>query len=127
VHKLLSFLLIALWLPATLHCEFEAAGLSELFRCETDHHDPAAENPDASDACDILENGWIKRASAPSLPGAPELFTCLHPFVCPLFEGPLNDRDESPVDGLAAPPELACTWQFMARAAPPARAPSFVS
>jgi hypothetical protein len=125
--KLLSFLLVALWLPATLHCEFEAVGLDALFRCDVDHHAPAAKNPHAADACDVLENGWMKRASAPIALAAPTLFTPLLSFVCPLFERPLLEADAQHIDALAAPPEFTRAWQFVARAAPPARAPSVVS
>jgi hypothetical protein len=127
VRQLLSLVLVALWLPATLHCDLEAVGLDELFRCDVDHHAPAPKDAHAADGCDVLENGWMKRASAPLAAATPIFFCCLVCFAGALPEPPLSDAASERIEAVTPPPELARIWQFLARAAPPPRAPSLAS
>ncbi len=120
-------MLVALWVPATAHCDFEAIGFDEIFHCANDHHAPSADAK-SSDTCEVVENGWIKRASSEiDLTASATACVCLICIVTPLS---LSLRDVPPLslsERAAAPPELIRTWQFVARAALPARAPSFAS
>lgn len=119
IFRIAVLLLLALWLPATLHCDLEAAGLAPAsMECRDEHADAAH----ADDNCDVVENGIYKAASATLKIFAPTLLAagpC--PSVAlpapPVFIPPLApERTDSP-------PELTRTWQFLARAALPARAP----
>lgn len=112
---LAAWWLLALWLPATLHCSLDQAGVFG----ETQ---PCAEAC-ATDNCDVLESGLFNSAGVSLKVPAPSVLLCL----CCLTEV----APEPPVvpalspEGTVSPPELARTWQFTARAALPPRAPSF--
>ena len=121
--KIAAWMLVALWLPATLHCDFEAVGLDELFHCETEHHSGEG-FPIADDSCDVVENGWIKLSSAQHSLSAPVLSACLLSFSAPLLEDLLAAPEIEFSDVVVAPIEIARTWQFVTRAALPARAPN---
>jgi hypothetical protein len=47
-NKLIALLLVALWLPATLHCQLESLGLEAIFAC-ADH--PAETAHASGDGC----------------------------------------------------------------------------
>jgi hypothetical protein len=119
--KLIALLLVVLWLPATLHCQLESAGLDVLFDCaaETEHTDSG----DCSgDACQVLESGQIalskSRIDFASLPAL--VCTCAHCFLAPAPRaaelGIFASRQDETLP-------LQRTWQFSRRAALPARAP----
>ena len=121
--RTLLLLLVAAWLPVTLHCRLEAAGL-------LDQHDgccvmeqaatPASDCKD--DVCPTVEEALYKE-SAQSLkvaaPAVAECFVCLAHLAEPAVAEPILSPERH-----APPLELAVAWQFIARAAPPARAPS---
>src|SRR5688572_18874252 len=57
--KIVSFLLLALWLPAVMHCQLEAAGVLP----ETCGHEAAGRGetePCADDGCSSIEEGVFK-------------------------------------------------------------------
>ena len=125
--RFLLFALLTLWLPATMHCRLEAAGFFEA------HDGCAAEQTAANgtdckdDACPTVEDALYKEST--------HGLTVSAPAECFLPDG-LALRIEADATAAAAllsptrhapPPELAVTWQFIARAAPPARAPSLNS
>jgi hypothetical protein len=130
-------LLSALWLPAILHCELEAADVRLL--THDHHHEHAADHahhapdqPDsdhghgATDGPHALEDTPFT-ATTPGLkvpPPAdfvsPVLFALLS--LPPYFAEPILSPERHP-----APPDLQAAWQFLTRAAPPARAPSLHS
>lgn len=119
------WLLVALWLPATMHCQLEAAGMGE------SQHDSCCTGATADsgadcfgDACANIENSLIKDS-------APELHLAAPVTVCP-FGGAALVRAARTEPILSpkrhAPPlALKVAWQFIERAAPPARAPSLNS
>lgn len=131
VHRLRSLavlLLCALWVPATLHCDLEAAGLDELFSCAADTSTPpAAHNDTCEDACDVIEGGWVTRTSPVVAVTAPALDVILLGFVVLPSALVLAVPADALTNTIVAPPECARTWQFAFRAAPPARAPSLAS
>lgn len=110
--SLIAALLLALWLPATLHCALEQAGLLPEAPTCSDHC--------ATDNCDQFENGlFAKSASvvlkAPAMltplgPPAPVPATVMVPRILPAR--------------MTCPPGLAENWQFVFRAAPWPGAPS---
>lgn len=120
--KIASFLLLAIWLPATLHCNLEAAGLAET-HCTSS----AADDDCKTDICATIESALIKE-SAPvfnlAAPVACDHLLCLATFLTVACE-----RDASPVLSSVshAPPlEITAGWHFITRAAPLSRAPSLL-
>lgn len=126
LRRIVALVLLSLWLPATLHCQLEAAGCATLFTCTTDHHDSSPNDHDQPhrDSCDILEAATFKPAANPTI--APHR---LPAWDAPIFVRPTPTLGELPVlvgvvDCVAPPPEISPTWHFITRAALPARAPS---
>ncbi|MFH1498341.1 MAG: hypothetical protein ABII82_10995 [Verrucomicrobiota bacterium] len=119
--KTIALLLLAAWLPATLHCSLEAVG----FEAEC-HPAPSAQDAHGchADACDIVEDGSYAKsvASARVLPPVvtDELGAWLAMIVIRPLEivGPSIRRDDPPM--VTA---LRCSWSFARRMALPARAP----
>jgi len=120
--RFLLFALLALWLPATLHCKLEAAGVFAE-HC-TDEHSPATDTGCTDDACPTIEDGLFKDSAAKLTVAAPA--ECHIPACCAHLLAPdrlVAEPALSPVRH-APPSELTVRWQFITRAAPPARAPS---
>lgn len=118
--KTIALLLLAVWLPATLHCSLEAVGF------ELECHDAPADadvHGCHADACDVVEGGsYAKsiihlRVLPPAL--TEDIGALLLLMVRPVeMAGPEVRRDDSPeITGLQR------TWSFDRRAALPARAP----
>lgn len=120
--RLLLFALLALWLPATMHCRLEAAGF---FAAHDDCAEQlASEGSDCKDdACPTVEDALFKESSAALAVSAPA--ECFLPdgFAPAIERVAAAGLTLSPFRG-TAPPEVAVTWQFVERTAPPARAPS---
>ncbi|MSU67033.1 MAG: hypothetical protein EXS40_00440 [Opitutaceae bacterium] len=120
LRRLLALALVALWLPATLHCDLEAAGLEIAFVCH-DHDTPeaAAAAHCTDDACHAIEDAAYTAVTFTKLVSGTVL------SVVALLPEPL----ELPAAALSpastdVPLEVPRSWQFSTRAAPPARAPS---
>lgn len=125
LRKLAAFLLVALWLPATLHCQLEGLGLDAIFACadqpaEAAHAD---DNGCTDDGCQTIESGQITVAkSRVDLSLLPVLVsTCTH---CLLSVAPPTPAPEISATRQDEMLPLQRTWQFARRAALPARAPS---
>lgn len=126
VRRLFVWVMVALWLPATLHCAIDRAGMFESQPACCDEH--ANQIPDAEDCaerCDLLNGGTPNLANDVVKVSAPVLLTCLSCLVERARE-PVFVPLLSPVSA-ESPPEWVRTWQFVERAAWPARAPSFAS
>ena len=129
LRRILALALVALWLPATLHCDLEAAGLDELFHCTVDHHTSADHHAPADatrDACDIVEGAAVKLTAGTAVLLPPSRFACLLSFAVPLPPLDSTPPDTGLSERVEPPPEVARTWHFTARAALPARAPSLI-
>jgi hypothetical protein len=127
LRRLLALALVALWLPATLHCALEAAGLDDLFHCVNDLHQPckhAAPSDTPADACNLIEDASFKPANDTALLPPPALCAGLLRFVAPNPTLVLTPPPSGLSDRIEPPPEVARTWHFTARAALPSRAPS---
>jgi hypothetical protein len=128
IRRFLALLLLAAWLPATLHCGFEAAGLAVGSDCCADVTHAADTNGCNADNCDILEGGFTPSNSLHAT--APAVFVCaclipvqLPPTAITIFPPPVTGVNEA-----AAPPlELIQTWVFASRAALSPRAPGIAS
>jgi len=125
--RIAACLLLALWLPALLHCRLEAAGLALGSECCNETHAPTAATKDscADDACGVAEGEFTSPSSSTLVAPAPVLCTCwlaadiLVPPLA-LAPPPAPSLDER----LAAPPEISRRWMFVTRAAPAPRAPA---
>jgi len=123
MHRVLRFtalLLLALWLPATMHCGFEAMLNAPTDQCC--HGDDG--NADApADLC-AIEDGNFRATHPENLILAPLLISSWWGSAVvrrPPVDAPAPRADAS------RPLDWVRTWQFVARAALPANAPSFVS
>jgi hypothetical protein len=117
--RIVAVVLLSLWLPATLHCAVEAAGVYLEFVCHDHETQAVSENHCADDSCHAIEGASFTVFSLTKLVGIAAL------SVVALLAEPL----EFPPDGVRpertdVPRELQRSWQFSTRAAPPARAPS---
>ncbi|MBL9189793.1 MAG: hypothetical protein JNK23_20090 [Opitutaceae bacterium] len=117
--RLIALLLLSLWLPATMHCALEAAGINIALLCHDHETQAATESHCTDDACHAIEGEAYTPVSLVKLVG--EVTLC----VVALLPDPseLPDARISP-ERTDVPRELGRSWQFITRAAPPARAPS---
>ena len=112
-----ALLLATLWLPATLHCALEEAGVIVASACEIADADHCAQ-----DNCATIEASHYKTSDLLVTAPAPHLFVCLdlaeliptETIIVPRIAPELSD----------CPLEVPRTWHFVVRAALPARAPS---
>jgi hypothetical protein len=113
---LVASLLIAWWLPATMHCAIEAAGWMDGGESCPHHCD--------NDRCDQLESGNFRPTNGAVVIVAPA--AAVVDFAVPLVRLAPQSAGRLRIDlaRTAAPPGLARTWQFAARAAPQPGAPS---
>ena len=119
LRRVCAILLLALWLPATLHCELETAGFfAECSGCH-EQADASGRDNDA-DGCAIVEAGAYRidvlGIKAP-VPGAMLVLLVIPP---PAMEVVTAGH----LDETAASSDIFRTWQFVRRAARPTRAPA---
>jgi hypothetical protein len=123
--KVIAFALLALWLPATQHCDLEAANVPFLGAGE--HHSTSCQEACRDDACHTIEGeSYGKSANQLKIPPPPTwLVSCL---LTLLITPVLVEREPVCLD--ADTPEIQAlhrTWQFVRRTALPARAPNCVA
>lgn len=122
--KIAAFLLLAIWLPATQHCDLEAAGVGVLTHGEQ-HASAACADVCTDDACHAIESvSYVKTATA-DLRVLPPLETLCSCLLCLLTPPALSERE--PMLCAVDAPELQAlhrTWHFVRRTALPARAPN---
>lgn len=121
-----ALLLLALWLPVTLHCDLEAAGLmgAEGFDC------CSTEQSCSNDGCSAIESGHFKSSNDLVAVPAPELtLDWAASLVALCARSPLNECRQTvapPAESLARPLDWVSSWRFVRRQALPARAPDCV-
>ncbi len=127
MRRLLPFiacLLAVLWLPATLHCGLETAGLL-LHEHGIESADTGCATACENDSCTLVEEGAFKNATGVTKVSAPVLALCVTQLVlisaASAAVEPLSSVSPDTTD---SPPELARTWQFIARTALLPGAPS---
>ena len=117
----LSFVVLALWLVATHHCQLEDVPLLSFLKCA-----PSASTSSHcdGDSCQVVESGAYK------IPG-PRDQVLVAPLVAVMVPLVVLEDSSAAAGGPAAfevvPPELPRSWQFISRTALPVRAPSFAS
>ena len=119
LRPLILLLLAALWLPTTLHCGLESAGLLATADTCVDSGDACCDDT----ACSTVEETLFKDPAPTFKVAAPAAVFLAGLAVVPPFDAILAEPALSPARH-APPPELRVAWQFLSRAAPPARAPS---
>jgi hypothetical protein len=119
---MLILFLVAAWLPVTLHCRLEAAGFHGADECCASEQ--AAETPGdcKDDACPTVEDTLYKESGQSLKIAAPAVASCLACLA--LVPEPATNQSELATASHAPPLEIEVAWQFLSRAAPPARAPS---
>jgi hypothetical protein len=120
--RLAALLLLVLWLPATLHCALEVGSLFDsAATCCTGKPAAVGDDPCATDNCAVLESHLVRPVGDDLVVPAPVALAC---FCCLIDIPPetIIVPTISP-ERTHCPPELARTWQFVARAALPPRAP----
>ena len=120
LYKLAALLLVALWLPATLHCAFESAGVTR-----GDHHSSSCQDMCKDDACHAIEGVSFTKA-ANALRALPPPVSSLYLCLLNLLPPPVL-VDQFAASTAGDPPEIQAldhTWQFARRAAPLSRAPA---
>ena len=127
LNRILSVVIMCLWLPATQHCGLQGAGLISV---DAGHHEAAAccETGTACPhvACQMLENSPYKTVSNGQKVSAPDFVVCLG-FLCARLSAPVfQEKLVAPVGAVESPRDWVPTWQFVRRAAPISRAPSLV-
>jgi len=113
--RLLGLALLAVWLPATMHCRLESAGFHFTTEECCDHDQPGCDG----DLCAGVEENLIKDTSATfglPEPDASECHFCS--VVAPSVSREPGRRFLPPPT-----PDWAADWQFAERAAPSAQAP----
>jgi hypothetical protein len=124
LRRIAALLLVALWLPATLHCRVEVTLGVDC--CATDGAKDATDCPD--DPCGAIESSQFKSTSHALTVPAPVLCACL--FDNGLVPPPVEVAAPLVVgvsEEAASPPEVRQSRHFLARSALPARAPDGVS
>ena len=128
--KSLWIIVLALWLPCTMHCSLEAAGISLVeccFRSMSPQPEPDCHPTQSCEHCEVCSSvesgGYVKQD--PSVDLKPFLAVAWLLVRRELLPPPVSTPDSS----LRAIPlsELSPSWRFVARAALPPRAPSRVS
>ena len=123
LRKMFSLLALAVWLPATVHCELESVSGFEFLQCVSDGQNSKGNCSD--DGCCTVEKSQYKSKQA--------RLTIPLPDLLPVAFAPVLDvANTLPAEvslGVltAAPPELHQTWHFVSRMALPVRAPSVAS
>ena len=127
LRRFIAVALLALWLPATLHCAIEAAGIE--FTAHDDHHaSTSCKDVCTDDACHSIEGVSLNKTNS-GLRACPPAIASLDNFLFNLLSPPLA-TDRLTVPFAHDPPEvqrLHRTWQFVRRAALPARAPDLIA
>ena len=121
-----AVLLLALWVPATMHCALETVpGFSFLQWCCAGNEAPLPDHDCSQDSCGAVESGFYKIEDNPTVAPAVALLLAFAGWEC-VAEPPAEFAPHfAPVS--SAPLELPRCWQFSYRTALPPRAPSLVA
>ncbi|HEY0549259.1 MAG TPA: hypothetical protein VGF13_06620 [Verrucomicrobiae bacterium] len=110
-----ALVMLALWMPATSHSLLESAGVI---------HQPHADAD--SDHDHDAADGLVLLPSSVNAPVMSATLICVQPVMLVLLPEPVETRLTDRICSGTSPP-LPNVWQFVHRAALPARAPSFTS
>lgn len=127
LYSFVTFVLLALWLPATQHCGLEAAGL---ITADSADEPIACCAPTATvcayDSCHVIEQFTPKTANDSLQVQAPDFVACVG-FICvPFVDRELSTEPVVSVVATDQPISWVPTWHFARRAAPLPRAPAIL-
>ena len=125
---LVALLLALVWLPATVHCGLDAAGLLAHADscCSTDEHHSPHSSKCGADGCDVVESGGYQVTGGYVKIPTPlwrESLLTLIASVPALVE----ESEFVVVEAVESPPEMKRTWHIVSRAALSPRAPSLIA
>lgn len=121
--RCIGALLLALWLPATMHCDLEhLPGFAFLQTCCTAEGKGCADPAQPPDACAEFEAALYKTEEPITLPAAPVV--CLASPEWLVFQEPTLPPRAALALPAATPPEMPRPRPLDLRASPPARAPA---
>jgi hypothetical protein len=121
IRRISAILLLALWLPATLHCSLENVGLFP----KTCADDCAGDRSKAPDGCGTVEDGSYRPAGNVIQVNTPDLYACLGDFYRPpLQKTPEHASVIGRGEAFFQSQDWIPAWQFVRRLAPLSRAPS---
>jgi hypothetical protein len=118
LETIVVLLMLALWMPATSHALLESA--------EMIHQPHADADSDHSDNDHDAADGLVLLPSSVNAPAMSAALLCVRPVVVFVLPEPIEIGLTDRIDSGTSPP-LPNIWQFVHRAALPARAPSFAS
>jgi hypothetical protein len=127
-HRIITIVLLALWLPITQHCGLEAAGLI----AQEPAHAPAAKccekdtDPCTHDGCQVIEGHLLKHSNDVVKVQMPTLAACTCFLCLQLLTPGLDAEPALTVVESDRPQHWIPVWQFVRRAAPLSRAPSLL-
>lgn len=124
--KCVAMLLLALWVPVTMHCELEILPSFSFFQwCCGGDAAPEQDHGCNQDFCSAVESGFYKIEDNPTV--TPALMLVLAFAAWDWVAEPPADTALDLLPASSAPPELPQSWQFSYRMALPPRAPSFIA
>ena len=129
VHTFIALLLLSLWLPATMHCALESAGILPSHADAPVSSCAQTGGPCTNDSCTLVEGVTYKAASTALQIPAPSVQ--LTNYLCWVRDVSANGESLAvaafcvPRAQVERPKDWVASWQFIRRAAPSPRAPSF--
>jgi hypothetical protein len=126
LQKCVVFALLALWLPATQHCNLEAAGVIAHENADSDGCCETA-TPCAHDSCDVAEGSLVRPSVTIAKIFTPDLAFCFCLLCSRLSLTSPPDTPVLAVTDTERPIDWLPAWQFSRRTALPARAPSIAA
>ena len=127
IAKITVLVLLALWAPATWHCDLEAAGLLQ-DGAHTDSCCQTSDEPCGDETCRDFTRTTSSPTPAPGLYAANAWVNELRALLAQLEANALEPTGSQVSPGATPAIEsLARTWSFVRRSALPARAPAFVA
>ena len=127
--QFLWLLVLALWLPCTMHCTLEAAGITLSNCCESSHNTEHSDGSPPTDpchdchACSAVESDGMVKADS-SVKVQPLLAVVCVRLRLEALAVPATEASRA---WAVSPPEPPPSWRFTERAALPPRAPSRLS
>lgn len=127
LYSFVTFVLLALWLPATQHCGLEAAGL---ITADSADEPIACCAPTATvcayDSCHVIEQFAPKTANDSLQVPTPDFVACACLLCIQLLDRELSAAADVSIVATDQPMGWVPTWHFARRAAPLPRAPAIL-
>ena len=125
LRTVVAVVLLSIWMPATMCCALERAGVPFFDKCcEDDSADGSQQKSCTDKACCLLESGRYLISNPTPLLVTPDIVLC---FIHQAIVGRPDDPRTPCRIPESSPPDLPVTWHFSHRAALPVRAPSIAS